>query len=603
MKRPILVLSIFMTLLCAAAQAQGGSQTITIRPGWNAVFLEIQPEPNECATVFSSAPFVGNEISRVAMWTGDELGAQFISDPATLTPQSEGWLLHFPNASFGSSVPTLKVLQGGRAYLIKSDASVNRTWTITGTPIARTLRWKADAYNFTGFYVGTPPTVDKFFAASPAHTGQPVYRMTATGAWQKVANPSTDTLARGEAYWVFTQGASQYQGPLRITLTQGGVLDFGKSTDEITMSIRYESNAVPTEPANKVTCTITPQILGGTSIPLKYWDPNVASGTFSWTTLPGTGWSFTLAPQEEKTIRWQVTRSGLPVDGTHPLGTRFENLLRIVGSGTPLGTGTVSSDVPVFAQTVAQPRAGLWAGDAVITAVSEHVGTTARSAPTPVKREFSYRLLVHVDESNQARLLQKAVLLWKSPAEPVVLATDSTIRTYHDNLSGQDVPIGRRLTAPAFAFDAPILSASGAFPNGNTSSNLKFTINLAHNDSLNPFLHRYHPDHNNLDSDFATPLAEGIETYSVSREITLHFRTEDPEGRSLAGWGETELGGTFDETVVGLMRDSRKILISDNGTPDDPNDDVTQNQDNKILASGYFRLRKISDVGQLDPAY
>ena len=46
-------------LVCGKAgqvQAQWRDQTITLQPGWNAVFLEVQPQPRASEAVFASLP-------------------------------------------------------------------------------------------------------------------------------------------------------------------------------------------------------------------------------------------------------------------------------------------------------------------------------------------------------------------------------------------------------------------------------------------------------------------------------------------------------------------------------------------------------------------
>ena len=49
--------SMFNRPLCPA---QWSTQTITLKPGWNAVFLELElepePEPKDCAMVFKNLP-------------------------------------------------------------------------------------------------------------------------------------------------------------------------------------------------------------------------------------------------------------------------------------------------------------------------------------------------------------------------------------------------------------------------------------------------------------------------------------------------------------------------------------------------------------------
>ena len=48
-----------------------------------------------------------------------------------------------------------------------------------------------------------------------------------------------------------------------------------------------------------------------------------------------------------------------------------------------------------------------------------------------------------------------------------------------------------------------------------------FNVELSYNDQAsNPFVHAYHPDHDNLDADFL-PIANGVESFKIIRSITL----------------------------------------------------------------------------------
>jgi hypothetical protein len=124
---------------------------------------------------------------------------------------------------------------------------------------------------------------------------------------------------------------------------------------------------------------------------------------------------------------------------------------------------------------------------------------------------------------------------------------------------------------------------SGEF--GSTSGLLQCSVGLDYDDALNPFKHRFHPDHNNLD-DSAQPqplplktnvhgLRYTAESASVNRVISLQFTAVDPENLTLAGWGDDQLGGVYRETMTGLHKDALQI-------------------------EGVFRLQHASRVGVLN---
>jgi hypothetical protein len=82
---------------------------------------------------------------------------------------------------------------------------------------------------------------------------------------------------------------------------------------------------------------------------------------------------------------------------------------------------------------------------------------------------------------------------------------------------------------------------------------------LDYNHALNPFKHRYHPDHNNLDERFEQTLPEGAESFTIQRSVTLQFNGVDPQGIHPPGWGDTETGGLYRETITGVHRSAIHI--------------------------------------------
>jgi hypothetical protein len=71
----------WLGVLAGDAQAQWVQQQIVLKPGWNAVFLEVDPTPRECDSLFASLP-----IESVWDWNRTADSAQFVQDPSTLIP-------------------------------------------------------------------------------------------------------------------------------------------------------------------------------------------------------------------------------------------------------------------------------------------------------------------------------------------------------------------------------------------------------------------------------------------------------------------------------------------------------------------------------------
>jgi hypothetical protein len=183
-----------LCLLPCISLGQWTTQTIVLRPGWNAVYLEVQPEPRDCDSIFSSLP-----VESVWGWNRRFSTVQFIQDANQLLPGRPDWLTYFPGATGDPALNTLFALHGDRCYLVKSTASQPVTWNLKGRPVPPVKDWLAGSMNLVGFPVdaSSPPSFAAFFAGSAAHAGQAIYRLQPSGLWTPVANPVTDRLSPG----------------------------------------------------------------------------------------------------------------------------------------------------------------------------------------------------------------------------------------------------------------------------------------------------------------------------------------------------------------------------------------------------------------------
>ena len=109
--------------------------------------------------------------------------------------------------------------------------------------------------------------------------------------------------------------------------------------------------------------------------------------------------------------------------------------------------------------------------------------------------------------------------------------------------------------------------SSASFPRGESwpgtgafGGAVSFTVTLGYDAESNPFVHTYHPDHDNWDARYESKLDPGIESFQVTRDITLTFNPLAPSGFSGLTWGVTTLGGTYTEVINGLR--SQEIGIS-----------------------------------------
>ena len=205
--------------------------------------------------------------------------------------------------------------------------------------------------------------------------------------------------------------------------------------------------------------------------------------------------------------------------------------------------------------------AGLWVGDARINAVGSMISGTGSTTA----RAFSLRTLLHIADSGSATLLSK-VFLGQLAAEP----NDFGVCVDESLLKQDALESAQRLVAAHLPLNRVVSgSASVALP-----ATVVFTVTTPFNDPSNPFVHQYHPDHDNKDARFQ-PVGAGVESYDITRTCIFEFSAAPPEGSTVAsGWGATVIGGKYRETISGVHK-------------------------NDIHVSGTFELRRASETGVL----
>lgn len=185
---------------------------------------------------------------------------------------------------------------------------------------------------------------------------------------------------------------------------------------------------------------------------------------------------------------------------------------------------------------------------------------------TSTSKPFVLRTLLHLSDDNVASLLPQVYLgqLAAAPHEVGLCADESGLK--QDALAG-----AQRFSSAHMPLDTVITAGSGSVGVGET---LTRTIRIPYNDPTNPFVHAYHPDHDNKDARGA-PLPAGVESPDITRECTFVFTASPPAGSSATiGWGSSILGGTYTETITGLHKEP-------------------------LVLSGIFELRRASEIGTL----
>ncbi len=569
------------------------TQTVTLNPGWNAIHLEVEPANPDLSAVFDG-------VAADSVWAyGNNLGQpDFIAEVTETALAKAGWFSWVPTNRVDAFQNNLFQVQVNRSYLVKFTGATAATLTLSGRPTTRTRAWLPDSYNFRGLPVdpALPPTFLSFFRPSTAHystkTGlAAMYRLDPTGAWQRIV--ATDLVLRGEAYWIWCQGGSDFVAPFVAAPVFGDGLEFGLSADDVELDLKNLGNTA---------FNATVRDLGApTPNPLSYAQ-RLSDQTLNWPGLP-TPWVRPVPTGAARRERIAVRRADMTTDLfetvleiTDGLGTRHLLPVSVTRALTPVGAA-----LPAVAA-----HAGLWVGVATLNAVSEaHSGplttnisqgftvqletnavsriittnlvphsvvrTAPSMAPTPTGSELGLRLLLHVDAAGQTRLLKEVIEMWQDgtttndasgtaiidrPGRHVLLTDDSLVGRYTGVSARDGVPVGRRLSTAGFDFAENELPMSGVFDIG---SSVVATNTMSDTFARNPFKHRYHPDHQ--------------KGYEIRRVIGLEFGAAP--ANPPPGYGERVLDGIYRETVSGLHRTN-------------------------IVVSGAFRLTRIATTAVLN---
>jgi len=432
-----------------AGLAQTVTQTITLQPGWNSVYLEVQPSNNTADAVFGGLPVA-------SVWTRAERlsSVDYIQNASEAAFNQAGWLGWFHPSRPEAFLDTLHSVQADRAYLIKSTNATPVVWTVSGRPSLRQPEWVPDTYNLRGLPVdpAAPPTFFNFFRYSKAHFNttngalEKIYRLNASGQWTQVS--SNDFTRSGEACWIYTRGASDYLAPLEPALELGDGLDFGDELTELPVRLKNLTSG---------TMSVMVQDLGGTTA-LSYYQFNATLGG-QWPSLPS---PLVASPAggAELRLRIGVRRQNITGSGYATVleiknGTGVRILLPVTA-----GKGTVGAGI--------NELAGLWVGSATINAASEV--SSSSTNPTPTKSELSLRLLIHVAANGQARLLKEVIQMWRNgtytndgsgnlvadkPGQFVLLTDDTLIPLFGGSSLRDGESVGRRLSTVGYRLRFP----------------------------------------------------------------------------------------------------------------------------------------------------
>lgn len=549
--------------LTASLQAQWLSQQLDLRPGWNAVQLLVDVSHTNLTSLIASD--AANPIQEIWLWTPSIGAAQFVQSPQVPTATVSQWSTWTRGLGLGSDVNRLPA---GAVCLVKvAGVTTNFSWTLRGRPVPPRYDWTATGLNFLGLPVPAGPgvAVDQFFQpAGDILRSLEIYRYGPgeldSGNPARVFALRSTLLRRGEAYWMRAgDTVNHYFGPLELVLQDSRGVLFGPRFGEHRLRLRNRASTAVTirmdllasepAPAGQAPVVGSPSLLiRGNLNPTNLLFPHTAV-----TLTNGGRWDLEAAGQVGSEVEVVLGLDRYSMGGQP--GDVFAGILRFTDS-----LGYSQTDVPVSAEVGSW--SGLWIGDAQIDQVRDSVRNEMGTVPRP----FPVRLLVHVQGTN-AVLLQRVFV-------GLDAGTNRIIATRERALGAGTLGAARRLSSVSFPWreaNAPWV-LNGPFVHDGIVTT---TVALAHDDQRsNPFLHTFHPDHDNLDAAYSQSLPAGNESWSVTRSIRIRIRPPGSDFKALTVSAD-RVDGVYEESFVltGAAADSKTNQVS-----------------------GQFFLRRISDV-------
>ena len=545
-------LPLILWVLTTAAQAQWRSTNYSLKSGWNSIYLS-----GDASHLTPNQHFVSiADVEEVWRWNPNPSQVQFTTDPSNPTQGTPEWSVWRRGQPASSD---LSVMTGQTAYLVKlRTGAAPLVLPLKQRIMPPQLQWVRSGANLLGFpskLNGSAfPTFSNYFATFPTATATKIYRY--NGGPLDLNNPvrvfsfSSERIDSTQAYWFEAKTVGNFIGPLEIELSDPTGLNYGSTGSLVTLTIRNRTAVTQTLTFALSNSEAAPAGLTAITGPVALTRRNYNTSTQQYVdtnlTAPFTS---TVPANGSLSLLFGVNRAAM----SGPSGAFFASLLRITDAANMMDVV-----LPVSAGTASM--AGLWLGDAELTSVQSR---TPGSTGTATARAFPLRYIVHVDDLGRATLLSHAYV-GTLAANPEVRG----IATSEDALKAEGLGSALRLTSAHLPLNQAIPTAGGF----GAGAAMTGTINLPYNDPTNPFMHQYHPDHDNRDARL-NPVGNGVESWSVNRIVTFTFDAVAPAGVS-GSWGSRLLTGTYQEVITGIHRQS-------------------------ITIGGAFTLRRVSNSGTL----
>jgi hypothetical protein len=508
-----------------AARAQLVTEEISLQSGWNAVWVNLDPEPDNLEQILAQQ---SPPLDFQAIWTFD--ANREVSDPS-LGPSPGRWLFH--DRDVPPALTTLRTLQGHRAYLI--DMRSAGRLRLEGRPLIRSTHFTSQVSNLFGALsdpTSNPLTFEEFFshpdAAGKVRTSSSPIKhdifALVGGALQR--RTISDPIQPNTAYWLNVVQDLDYVGPLDASANING-LSFGRTTAlqslvlEVSSSQSTRSVRLQARPC--AVLSTDGQCSGAEEAArwLEYRDATQA-GVPVWHSLADGLDVVVPAGGTRIEVELRARRSGLEsaARSSNTAGATSTFPLVIDVSDQQGSRSVIASDVTV------EPIFGRWIGRATLTQVSAHPTIQELPLEQAEATPLTMTLLLDLPDSSSGAAVPR---LLDSVSVPAFRDGRAVTRTFNSIL-----------------FDRPVsltVDASDALDPFGASGTLRGALRILPDDPLNPYRHRYNPEHR--------------KGYDITREFTIKIENQaDSLADELSGldgtFGPHRLTGQYTEVITGI---------------------------------------------------
>ena len=458
-------------------------EVFAITSGWNLIHISGDPITKDPRTVLSNMDWT-------SLWAW--------VPPSTGQSRGRWAVVHRNQPSF---LDTLGTLVGSTSYALLAGSP--GTLRVKCGVVPRHSELRGGAYELHGPAVPSsgPPTLSRYFSRPDVEDHITAVYELAAGAYRRVQ--ASDLLRAGAAYWVLADQDVKEPDPIRVRTGLGGIT----FDSQVTLAeVELDVGASPQ--ARQLTVRATPSADGqSTAAWLRVSEADAG--------LPpegmggGAGTDVTIdVPADQSRVRLFLAAES---QGVVPAGSPDQGA--VVEVALPSGLALVSAEL------IPPIRQGIWIGEATFTGVeraSIHGGGSAPAA------NITASILLDIPASGQPRLL---------PCVQVDAQRDGRRRTYR---------------LEAVLFQSPI-ALTGTLAADGTSGVLAGSVRLPPDHPLNPYRHRYHPEHG--------------AGYDITRSIELRFGEAAPVAPGIENPLATVgvLSGVYEEEITGLTPEPIRV--------------------------------------------